>query len=229
MIALALTLATLQQQAPAGLPQDAEAVYPAMPVLTPAEGSGVTPVVTIHASTATLTKDTVTFESLTLYKNTSATEGEVNLDVDFGSYRSGFGSAIKVEGKWSDQPLPDPQIVVRTPESTDAGHYTLRYKLAMKKNATHSLRLKFTVPVGKSGVDREERLIAYRVRDLGQTPALEQFRLSVKYNSESVFVPIGATPDWGWQIGANGAYLKLDGRKSDKDSLLVFRYYPPSF
>jgi hypothetical protein len=52
--------------------------------------------------------------------------------------------------------------------------------------------------------------------------------MAVKFSPAIVFAPIGALPDWGWQVGADGAYLKLDGKASDRDAVLVFRYYPPT-
>lgn len=224
LIALALLA-----QAPTNVPADAEIVYGSMPSLTPVanvDGFKTDVVMTIHSVTGTLSKTGVAYESLTLYKNNAGFEGSAVIEVDFGSYRSGFGKEIVVTGTWSDMPLPTPEKVIRYPEHEKAGNYFLRYTVGMKKSATHSLRLKYSLPVGKSGIDREERLVAYRVRDLGQTNALDQFRMTLKYNPSLVFVRIEGKPDWGWQIGENGAYLKLDGRKSDKDAVLVFRYYP---
>lgn len=226
------TALALLIQSPTHVPSDAEIVYGTMPSATAVankDGSKVDVVTTIHSVTGTLSKSSVAYESLTLYKNNVAVDGNVIIEIDFGSYRSGFGKEIKVEGTWSDKPLPTPEKVIRYPEHEKAGNYTLRYTVPVKKSATHSMRLKYSLPVGKSGVDREERLVTYRVRDLGQAETLSQFRLALKYNSSTVFVRIEGKPDWGWQIGESGAYLKLDGRKSDKDAVLVFRYYPEGF
>jgi len=183
----------------------------------------------IHSVTGTLSKSAIGYESLTLYKNLAAVDGNVVIELEFGSYRSGFGKEIKVEGTWSDQPLPMPERKIIYPQGEKVGSYILSYTVPVKKSATHSLRLKYSLALGKSGVDREERLVAYRVHDIGQESALEQFRLALKYSSSEVFVRIEGKPDWGWQIGANGAYLKLDGQKSDKEALLVFRYYPQAY
>jgi hypothetical protein len=99
----------------------------------------------------------------------------------------------------------------------------------VKKQATMSLKLRYKLPMGVSGVDREERLIGYRVSNIGQAAPLSQFRMAVKYSPAIVFVPIGALPEWGWEVGPDGAYLKLDGKPSDRDAVLVFRYYPGGF
>ena len=132
---------------------------------------------------------------------------------------------------WSDEEVEPVDLKTRyaVPEKGQIGLYSLKYRVTVKKEATHSLRIKFSLPTGKSGIDREERLIGYRVMDIKQSQALEQFRMSVKYDGEIVFVPIEAKPDWGWEVGANGAYLKLDGKKSDRDAILTYRFYPAGF
>ncbi len=230
--ALALAIAL---QVPTNVPRDAEVIYPLMPRLTPianANGSKIALAQSIHSATATLTKDEASFESLSLYKNTTNFQGRAELIVAFESWRSGFGKAIKVEATWSDKPITPVgavKVLQSYPEKGQIGSYAIRYLVPVVKQGTHSLKLKFTLPVGVSGVDREERLIAYRVADIGQATPLSQFRMAVKYNPTIVFVPIGALPDWGWQVGADGAYLKLDGTPSNRDGMLVFRYYPAGF
>ncbi len=238
---LSLTLA-LALQAPANVPRDAEAVWPIMPRVTAAPGSNVSLHQSIHAVTATLLdvpptdtsgpKTEVGYETLSLFKNTTANEGQVDIEVAFDSWRSGFGQAIKVEALWSDQPVQPAGPVMSLqpmPEKGQMGRYAIRYRVTVKKQATHSLKLKFKLPVGVSGVDREERMVAYRVVDINQASALEQFRMSVKFTPLQVFAPIEAKPDWGWEVGSSGAYLKLDGKASNRDAVLVYRYYPPRF
>jgi hypothetical protein len=225
----------LAVQVPANVPRDAEVIYPVMPRMTPianANGSRVSLVQSIHSATATLAKDVTSFESLSLYKNSTNIDGAVELTVAFESWRSGFGQAIKVEALWSDQPVSPVgavKVVQSLPEKGQLGTYAITYKLPVKRQATHSLRLKFMLAEGVSGVDREERLVAYRVSHIGQAAPLSQFRMAVKFSPATVFAPIGALPDWGWEVGPDGAYLKLDGKPSDRDAVLVFRYYPGGF
>lgn len=224
-----LLLLAVLNQAPTNIPADAEVVYGVMPIATAvpnSDGSKVDLNANMHSVTGTISQRAVSYETLTLYKNQAAVEGTAAIEVEFDSYRSGFGKEITIEGTWSDQPLPKPELKIKYPQGTTTGAYVMRYTLPVKKSATHSLKIKFSLPVGKSGIDREERLVAYRVRDIAQVGALEQFRMALKYSPKEVFVRIGGLPDWGWQIGANGAYLKLDGRKSDQDAVLVFRFYP---
>jgi hypothetical protein len=229
-LALALAL-----QAPTNVPRDAEVIYALMPRAVPvpnADGSKVDLAQSIHSVTATLASKEAKFESLSLYKNTTGVEGKVEVVVAFESWRSGFGSAIKVEALWSDQPVvpTGPVRVLQSyPEKGQVGTYAMTFSLQVKKQATHSLRLRFTLPTGVSGVDREERLVAYRVADIKQAGTLDQFRMAVKYTPEIVFAPIESKPDWGWQVGSDGAYLKLDGKRADRDAVLTFRYYPPAY
>ncbi|MCH7904283.1 MAG: hypothetical protein IH944_06905 [Armatimonadetes bacterium] len=228
--AFALVLA----QTPKNVPADAELVYPLMPRLTAVaneDGEKVRTHMTLHSMTVKLGKDFSSFESLSLFKNTAKVEGEVDLVVAFEAYRSGFGQNIPVIALWSDDEVLPVDLKTRyaLPEKGQIGLYEFTYRVTVKRLATHSLRLKFSLPVGKSGIDREERLIGYRVMDIDQRQALEQFRMSVKYDGEIVFVPIEAKPDWGWEVGANGAYLKLDRKKSDRDAILTYRYYPAGF
>ncbi len=232
---VATLVLALAFQVPVNVPRDAELIYPVMPKVTPvanANGSKVDLAQSIQSATATLTTKEAFFETLSLYKNSTNVEGKVELIVAFESWRSGFGSAIKVEALWGDQPVTPVgavKVLQSYPEKGQIGSYAMRYVLPVKKQATHSLKLKFQLPVGVSGVDREERLIGYRVSNIGQAAPLSQFRMAVKYSPAVVFVPIGALPEWGWEVGPDGAYLKLDGKPSDRDSVLVFRYYPGGF
>ncbi len=238
---LAFTLAlnslhpNVSLQVPVNLPRDAEVIYAAMPRLTPvanANGSKVSLSQSIHSATAVLSKEEASFDSLSLFKNTTNVDGNVQLVVVFESWRSGFGQAIKVDATWSNMPVAPVgavKVVQSLPEKGQLGSYAITYSLPVKKQATHSLRLRFKLPIGVSGVDREERLVAYRVASIGQASPLSQFRMAVKFDPSTVFAPIGALPDWGWQVGSDGAYLKLDGKPSDRDAVLVFRYYPAGF
>ena len=228
-LAFALTL-----QVPANVPLDAEVIYPVMPRITPitgANGTKVALVQSINSANVALGKTENSYESLSLYKNAANVDGQVELALVFESWRFGFGPGIKLDAKWADAPvLPSTTVVVPSvPEKGQMGTYTLKFNLPVKKQATYSLKLKFVLPVGKSGVDREERLVGYRVSNTGQVAPINQFRFAVQFSPETVFAPIEAKPNWGWQVGPDGAYLKLDGRRSDQDAVIVFRYYPPTF
>jgi hypothetical protein len=217
-------------QVPPSVPRDAEVIYPVMPMVAPSAGSGVSLSQSILSTTVTLTPKEASYETLALYKNTANADGTADLTVAFESWRHGFGEAIKVEALWSDQPVQPvgPVMVLQSvPEKGQLGAYRLKFNLPVKKGATHSLRLKFKLPVGVSGVDREERLVGYKLNDIGPAP-LSQFRLAIKYQPVVVFAPIDQQPAWGWEVGADGAYLKLDGKPSNRSAVLAFRYYPPT-
>ena len=214
---------------PMHVPADAELVYPVMPKVTPfgnADGEKAILRMSIHSARASLNEDTAAYASLSLFKNTTDVAGEAQLQVSFESYRHGFGAEIPVKALWSDEIVLPVRIEVLGAEPS---RYVLTYKVPVDKAATHSLRLEFVLPLGVSGVDREERLIGYKLADIGQAVAVEQFRMSVQYDPDTVFVPIAAKPDLGWEVGANGAFLKMAGRVSDKAELLSYRYYPAGF
>jgi hypothetical protein len=205
---------------------------PQVLALANADGSNVNLNQSIQSATVTLSKSEAKYESLSLYKNSTNVEGKVRVTIAFESWRAGFGNAIQVEALWSDQAVtPTHPVTVVAPnmEKGLLGRYTLQYDVLVKKGATHSLRLKYKLPVGVSGIDREERLVGYRVVDIKQSDALSQFRFAVKYSPSIVFVPIESKPDWGWEVGSEGAYLKLDGKLSNRNSVLTFRYYPAGF
>jgi len=214
---------------PLHVPADAELVYPVMPsfaALANNDGEKVALRMSIHSARARLSEHEVAYASLSLFKNTTDFAGEVEIDVAFESYRHGFGAQIPVKALWSGVEIEPVGVEVLTGEPS---RYVVKFRVPVDRAATHSLRLYFTLPIGVSGVDREERLIGYKLADIGQTEALEQFRMSVQYDPSTVFVPISAKPDLGWEVGANGAFLKMDGRISDKAEMLSYRYYPAGF
>jgi hypothetical protein len=224
-LALALTL-----QAPTNVPGDAEVIYALMPEVN--GGGGARLEQTIHSVTTTLSKNAAAYETLSVYKNTAGASGTASIVVPFESWRYGFGDAIDVQAYWDDrriQPVGNPSIVAPNPDGGPVGRYSWTFNVPVKARGTHSLRLKYKLPIGVSGIDREERLVAYRVADLDQSSALEQFRMAVKFNDKTVFAPIESKPDWGWQVGKDGAYLKLDGKPSDRSAVLTYRYYPAGF
>jgi hypothetical protein len=227
MIATLVLAAALQ--APTNVPSDAEVIYPLMPEVSGLNGVNLQQ--TIMSVTATLGKSEATYDVLALYKNTSNVDGHAVVVLPFESYRHGFGDRINVVTLWSDAKANAVETLAleSDPESGKLGKYTVMYRLPVKRNGTHSLKVRFKLPIGVSGVDREERLVAFRVADLDQTAPLDQFRMAVKFDEKTVFAPIESKPDWGWQVGNEGAYLKMDGKPSDRNAVLAYRYYPAGF
>lgn len=223
-LALALTL-----QIPNNVPRDAEVIYPLMPQVTGLEG--VTLQQSIMSVTTTLGKSEATFDILALYKNTSNVDGFAAVVIPFESYRYGFEKGINVVTLWSDAKADAVESLALEgdPDTGKLGKYTVMYRLPVKKQGTHSLKVRFKLPIGVSGVDREERMVGFRVADIKQASALEQFRMAIKFDDKIVFAPIESKPDWGWKVGNEGAYLKLDGKPSNRDAVLTYRYYPAGF
>src|SRR5690349_20907278 len=178
-LALALAL-----QAPNNVPRDAEVIYALMPEVSPLAGN-VNLVQSIHSVTTTLSKDSASYETLSLYKNSTNNSGTVKVVVPFESWRYGFGDGINVTALWDDKSVRPTQIgtvLAPVPEKGQVGRYAATFSLPVAAKGTHSLKLRYMLPVGVSGVDREERLVAYRVANLAQTASLDQFRMSVKFS-----------------------------------------------
>lgn len=240
MITTILLSSVLAAQVQGPLPKNAAIVYSGLPAL---QGSAASLKLISHSVTGTLTKELVTFNTLLLFKNQSNKPYTVTLklpvnaqnpilgrgyDIDFAA--TWDKAPIKVSPYKEEQALTDDAVKLR-----NGAVWTkiIRYKslaVPVKASATHALRISFTVPIGKSGLDGLQRIVAYDLAGASTFAApIEQIPFSLKYNTDIVFQKIAAEPNYGWQVGPNGAYFQVKNFTPSEDALARFMYYPGGF
>lgn len=179
-----------------GLPQFAAA--------TPIEVRG-------HTVTIRVQDETVTIESTTEVRNHGDT-GSATILIprrrmgDDASGQPGF----TVEATWDRTPVTFAPVADQgTSERVDAK--TTRYAsdlsgtVTLGKEATHALRLKTVLPLGRTGSAPQRRIVGYLLEGGGPIVTLN---VAFKYGPPTVFNLPTAAPDWGWQIGKKGAFAQ---------------------
>jgi len=240
MITSILLTSVLAAQVQGPLPKNAAIVYSGLPAI---QGSVPSLCMVSSSVTGTLTKDAVTFSTLSLYKNMSKKPFTVTFklpvnaqnpilgrgyDIDFAAMWD--KAAVKASPYKEEQALTDDSVKLR-----NGAVWTkfIRYKtvtVPVKASATHALRISFTIPIGKSGLDGLQRIVAY---DLAGASSygwpIEQIPFSLKYNTDIVFQKIAGEPNYGWQVGPNGAYFQVKQFTPQTDALARFMFYPGGF
>ncbi len=225
MISTIVLASAMQLQVP-NIPADAEVIIPQTPHV---RATGMELDRQLHSVTYTMTKTEVKVETLTLYKNMSSNGGTATVSLGFTGFRHYGAESVKPTVKWSDKAVAE-STRVSTKMPGNSVMMSAMFDVEVKPNATHSLRTTFTIPVGKAGIDREERIVAYDVSPNKKDPNLKDFHFAIKYKPEVVFSPIGTKPDnWGWQVGASGAFIGKENAKFDKRQVFTFRFYPGGF
>lgn len=188
-----------------------------------------------HSVTVTIGQGTVTLESLSLLKNTGAHAAGITLKLPWTSRSSNNDFLVPpstLSATWDKAPIKlesDWKNLATVEMGPQYRNKVYLAGVAIKPNATHALRVQCTLPLGRGGLDNLLRIASYGLayaRDW-QGP-VGRFQIALKYTNQTVFQVFSAMPDWGWQIGPNGAFLRRDGLTQAGD-VLLFSFYPGGF
>lgn len=228
MISALLTTTLLPQRLPAEAPPTQ--IYASTPVFKATKGAN--PTLQIHGATVYLGIDESKVETLTLWHNpsTEPVEGQIVFTANSNAYS--FSTLRNLKASWNKEPVTfrvdnveklggyggDGRILV-----TERIHAVI--DVTMPARGTGALRMEFIQPNAKVGYGKDARQFVYRMPGFDARP--EQYRLALKYSPEVVWRPITAESSKGkWEVGANGAYLKLDGMNMDRGATPIFQFYP---
>ncbi len=185
-----------------------------------------------HSATFQVERDAVTVESTTLYQNATNSVLKTEVGIPQLSYgKTGTRGLIPVTGQWDNKAL---KLTSANPwldlESLKRGPSVVRFshaEVSFVPNGKASLKLRYKVPVGRVGYESKERAVGYL---LHETKPIETLNLSYKYTQRVVFnLPeMMSPPNWGWQIGLQGAYIRRTGFVPRYDSVLM-HYYASDF
>ena len=178
-----------------------------------------------HTVEITLTKDTVTYKTKSLFKNLGdkPLSGSILVPV----YGNGdFPGECPVTAKFSDVAVSAAPGVARTWRLGESCASARGFPVKFLPGASKSFESTFTRPLIKAGEGMAERLVLYEVLDGNER--LEQFQVAVKYPKNLVFQTLSTNPHSGWQIGEAGAWW------SGKDwlprhTVFQFRFFPGTF
>jgi hypothetical protein len=227
MIATVLAVALAAQAAdPQAFPRNATLAYTGLPTFASDQGA-----LDVRSQSVTLTVRGGVVEgvSTTEIRNPASAVANVKVTIpEWGYATTKVGSGVVSEATWAGRPL-DLQIGRTTvthssapPRRWSSSRSATAY---MPPRSTAALRITFRVPLGTAGLDRKLRVLAY---ELGGDQPIGQLNLTVRYDEREVFRLPEIRPAAGWQVGARGAFLRLQNFRP-KGETVVATFYPGGF
>ena len=164
-----------------------------------------------HSATIRVEGDAVSVESTTEIRNRGdATTATVLVprrrvgDEDSGQ------PTFTVEGTWDKRPVTFAPVAPRGTDERVSARTTeyasdLSATVPFGKQATHALRLRATLALGRTGRGPQQRIAGYLLE--GGVP-FGTLNLSFKYGPPTVFNLPTVAPGWRWQVGTRGAFVQ---------------------
>lgn len=188
---------------------------------------------TSEAVTFSVTKDGVTVEARYMFKNLTPADVPLTLVLPLFAQNTNRlfseNRFAKLSATWDKEAL----VFAEPPQAANINEVATTYEkpfvasVTFKANATHVLRVQFSVP---PGTDDLHRFIAWRTAGgASWAGRVERADYAFKCDTKTVFHIIDIEPRWGWQWGQTGAYVKRTNFEPAPGEELRFRYYPPDF
>ena len=152
-----------------------------------------------------------TVESTTEYRNRGdATNATVLVPRRRTGDETSGQPTFSVAATWDKRPIALAPVAPRgTDERVDARQTRYASDLSATvpfgKQATHALRLRATLALGRTGRGPQQRIAGYLLE--GGVP-FGTLNLSFQYGPPTVFNLPSVAPDYGWQVGTRGAFVR---------------------
>ena len=174
---------------------------------------------------------TVMVESTTEYRN-RGDAGTATLLVPrrrAGDENSGQPT-FSVEATWDKKPIRLNPVAPRGASERVNARLTnyasdLSASVPFDKQATHALRLRATLALGRTGRAPQRRIAGYLLE--GGVP-IGTLNLAYQYGPPTVFDLPLATPKIGWQVGNSGAFVRLKDY-TPKGDVATIAFYSGGF
>lgn len=221
------------------IPEQASVIYSGVPICS----SPTSVALVTHDARASVTKDSAVFQSTSYLKNTATGPVSITVSIPVDGHNITWGMAEKmqvsatVDGAAVAITKQDPSIVAPTDAHLRASgvkaaqyHDVYTFKLNFKGREAHSVVVNYTNPLGHAGLDGAQRVVAYSTDGGSSWSApITQVNLALKYSPRVVFQVFASLPPNSWQVGPNGAFIKLTNVKPDPGSKLIFTFYPGGY
>lgn len=164
-----------------------------------------------HNATIRVEGNTVTIDSTTEYRNRGdAGTGAILVPRRRTGDETSGQPTFTVEATWDKKPIALLPVAARgTTERVNARESRYASDLAasvpLGKQATHALRLHATLALGHTGRSPQKRIAGYLLE--GGVP-FRVLNLAFKYGPPTVFDLPNVAPNYGWQVGTHGAFVR---------------------
>lgn len=184
-----------------------------------------------HNATVHVEGDTYTVESTTEYRNRGDAATATVLVPRRRSGDAGSGQpTFSVDATWDKKPVMLSPVAARgTSDRVDAkvSQYAsdLSASVPFGKQATHALRLRATLSLGRTGPSPQRSIAGYLLE--GGVP-IGTLNLSFQYGPPTVFNLPTMRPDYRWQVGTHGAFARRTNFLP-KDEAVTMAFYKGGF
>lgn len=216
-------IATLFLTQTANWPENPSVDYSGIPQIS---GGNLT--IVSHNTAVDIYERYATVSSTTLVKN----NGGIGMAaISIPRYRMGDEASgvanFDVKASWVGKPL---SLKAASSNRTGSGKLSigttwLKGQGALKAGGSYALKVSYLVPLGKSGFDRKQNLVAYDLTSPAQVGVL---MCSFKYANGVVFRLPETRPEVGWQVGARGVFKRWESYGGDA-GVATLAYYPGGF
>lgn len=224
MIAASLLIAMTAQAAPTR----AVYAYTGLPVFTSDQGAVE---VRGHSVTIIVRNGMAEGVSTTEVRNPSDKAAQIRLRLPVRGYAlSGDAPMVEVKATWAGRPVQllaahgAPAAAVGSPLPSYWGGF-VEGTATMPPRSTAALKTTFAAPLGKAGLDRKLRVVAY---DLSGGQPIGLLNVTLRYDEREVFGLPKIVPAEGWQIGSKGAFLRVPNF-TPRDGAAVATFYSGGF
>ena len=184
-----------------------------------------------HSATLKVEGSTVVVESTTEYRN-RGDGGTATILVP--RRRSGDANSgqptFTIEATWDKKPVKLNPVAPRgASERVDARNTTYSSDLSVSvpfaKQATHALRLRATLALGRTGRAPQKHIAGYLLE--GGVP-IGTLNVAYRYGPPTVFDLPTVAPALGWQVGTTGAFVRKTNY-TPKGDVATIAFYPGGF
>lgn len=185
------------------LPANTTLDYTGMPQLTAPAAYDIRG----HSATIRIEGETVTVESTTEYRyRGDATTGTITIPLfraDAENPDPLPPAYSKVEATWDKKSLVlSPAAGSFEPSLRSAPQAS---QVPLGKQSTHALRLRMTLPLGRTGRAPQRRIAGYLLE--GKVP-IGVLNIAYQYGPPTVFGLPAVAPNFGWKVGDRGAFVR---------------------
>lgn len=179
----------------------------------------------------------VNVSSLSVFRNGSDKAQTIN--IWFPRYMEGSNlddlTPFPIQATWDKKPLAI-KLAGRglgTPPPSGDGRISdvpFMAQVTFAPKSTHSLAVTYRTGLGQTGYARKQHIVVYNMAGAGAWAGpVSQVNVALSYTQGEVFNLPDVKPDWHWQVGRNGAFVRLADYSPAQNDEAVFVFYPSGF
>lgn len=192
-----------------------------------------------HSVSVTLDKTNAVYDTLTTIRNPSDNAVSADIFLPMRGNRVNWpqlngwkmtasvdGAPVKLTEGRETKTAPDEKskrsgIVAKSYSRSDT------LALTFKPKQTHSLKVRYIVPLGIAGLDGMQRMVIYDTTGARNwVGGIGHWTYSIHYPKNLIVQVFAALPQGAWQVGDTGAFTQARDFTTPEKPHWIFTYYP---